>query len=77
MSNFMFSRPAEPCPVQQREAVAGACRECGAERLARYPVLSEGGWFMVVKCQACLASMSREKWRRLGHITLATDAFAR
>ena len=40
----------------------------------RYPVLSEGGWFMVVKCQSCLHSQQREKWTRLGHVTLLTDS---
>lgn len=77
MSNFVFSRPSDPTPVQQREDVAGACDECGAQALMRYPVLSEGGWFMVVKCQACLHSQSREKWARLGHVTLLTDSIPR
>ena len=40
----------------------------------RYPVLSEGGWFMAVKCQDCLHSQSREKWTRLGYVTLLTDS---
>lgn len=74
MSNFVFQRPEELYPVQEKEPVAGVCAECGATELARYPVLSEGGWFMVVKCQACLHSKSRERWNRLGHIQLSTDA---
>lgn len=74
MSNFSFPRPSDPAPVQVREPVDGACAECGAEALARYPVLSEGGWYMVVKCQQCLHSASREKWTRLGHVTLVTDS---
>lgn len=74
MSNFSFARPDDPTPVQAREPVDGTCDECGAEHLMRYPVLSEGGWFMVVKCQDCLYSQSREKWTRLGHVTLLTDA---
>ena len=73
MSNFLFTRPTDPAPVQEREAVAGACDECGAEALMRYPVLSEGGWFMAVKCQECLHSQSREKWHRLGYVSLVTD----
>lgn len=73
MSNFSFPRPEEAAPVQLREAVAGQCDACGAESLQRYPVLSEGGWFMVVKCAGCLHSMSREKWHRLGHVRLMTD----
>ncbi len=76
MSNFLYARPDDAAPVQAREPIEGACESCGAEALARYPVLSEGGWFMVVKCQQCLASASREPWTRLGYVTLATDAIA-
>lgn len=39
----------------------------------RYPVLSEGGWFMVVKHQATLTSVSREPWHLLGPIVLTSD----
>lgn len=74
MSNFLFPRPDDPTPVQAREPVDGACEECGAEALMRYPVLSEGGWFIAVKCQQCLHSRAREKWTRLGHVTLMTDS---
>ena len=74
MSNFSFPRPLDPAPVQARETVAGHCGECGAEALMRYPVLSERGWFIVVKCQQCLHSASREKWARLGHVRLMTDS---
>jgi hypothetical protein len=63
-------------PVEPREPVAGRCEECDAEALQKYPVLSEGGWFMAVKCQACLHSNSREKWHRLGHVRLTTDTIA-
>ena len=73
MSNFVFPRPVDETPVQSREPVAGSCAECGAQQLQRYPVLSEGGWFMTVKCQACLCSASREPWHRLGHVSLLTD----
>jgi hypothetical protein len=55
------------------EAVEGRCASCGREDLKRYPVLSEGGWFMAVKCQACLASSSRERWNRLGHVVRMED----
>ncbi|MEQ8231237.1 MAG: hypothetical protein RLW61_12500 [Gammaproteobacteria bacterium] len=77
MSNFSFQRPAEPAPVQTREPVAGCCDACGAEALMRYPLLSEGGWYLVTKCQQCLHSNAREKWRRLGHVALLTDALER
>jgi hypothetical protein len=54
--------------VVPREPVPGECPTCGAAHLARYPVLSSGGWFEVVKCQACLTSVQRTKWRRLGYV---------
>ena len=38
----------------------------------RYPVLSEGGWFMVVKHQPTLASVSREQWHLFGPIQLTS-----
>jgi hypothetical protein len=44
----------------ERRPVEGACPECGASALASYPVLSENGWWDVVKCQECLASVTRE-----------------
>ena len=53
--------------------VAGACPECGEQELCRYPVLSADGWYEVVKCQRCLASLSRERWHRLGWVHLAED----
>jgi vanillate/4-hydroxybenzoate decarboxylase subunit D len=56
-------------------SVTGTCPACGAEELCRYPVLASGGWFMVVKCQVCLTSLSREPWRRLGWISLAEDSW--
>lgn len=39
----------------------------------RYPVLSEGGWFTVVKHQRTLQCVSREPWRLLGPIRLTSD----
>ncbi|MEM7467201.1 MAG: hypothetical protein AAF387_09980 [Pseudomonadota bacterium] len=74
MSNFIYQRPNEPEPVQKREPIDGECHACGAEDLMRYPVLSEGGWYMVIKCQSCLYSQSREKWNRLGYVSLITDS---
>ncbi len=57
----------------KREPQAGTCPQCGAERLESYPALSEGGWFMVVKCQECLASLSRTLWNRLGYVVRLED----
>lgn len=34
----------------------------------RYPVLSEGGWFMVIKHQPTLQSVSREPWNLFGPV---------
>lgn len=39
----------------------GTCPECGGADLAAYPVIGEGGWWDVVKCQSCLASVTREQ----------------
>jgi hypothetical protein len=58
-----------------RETVPGACPECGTHDLKRYPVLALGGWFIAVKCQACLASLSRKPWKRLGWVDLEEDRF--
>ena len=55
-----FQRPAERYLFVERRPVEGACPECGAEELAEYCVLGDGGWFDVRKCQACLASVNRE-----------------
>jgi vanillate/4-hydroxybenzoate decarboxylase subunit D len=62
----------EPAPI--KEVVAGSCPDCGAEELRQYPVLSAGGWFVVVKCQRCLFSVSRTPWHRLGWVRLQEDA---
>lgn len=55
-----YQRPTTPTVVVDRVAVTGHCPECGAAELKAYPVLSEGGWFKVVKCQNCLASLVRD-----------------
>jgi vanillate/4-hydroxybenzoate decarboxylase subunit D len=54
--------------------VDGVCQECGAGELRQYPILAADGWFEVVKCQRCLASVSRVPWHRLGWIRLPEDA---
>lgn len=58
----------------KRVAVDGRCQACGASDLRKYPVNTEGGWFEVVKCQACLASQSREALPRLGAIVMLSDS---
>ena len=42
----------------------------------RYPVLSEGGWFMVVKHQPTLRSVSRKPWKLLGPVPLTSDGLS-
>jgi hypothetical protein len=63
-----FPRPQTPTVTAPREKVDGACPECGAEDLAAYRVMSEGGWWNVVKCQSCLHSVKRERGPLLGPI---------
>ncbi len=64
-----FPRPSERTLTAPRTPVDGACPECGAAELQSYRVLSEGGWWNVVKCQACLASVERKPGPLLGAIT--------
>lgn len=68
-----FARPLEETLSLEKELVEGTCTHCGAEELRRYPVNSEGGWFLVVKCQNCLHSSSRDPWNRLGSLQLLSD----
>ncbi|WP_428491000.1 hypothetical protein [Rhodopila sp.] len=44
-----------------------------ADDFRRYPVLSEGGWFMVIKHQRTLRSVSRKPWRLLGPVALLSE----
>ena len=43
-----------------------------AADFARYPVLSEGGWFMVIKHRPTLQSVSRTPWDLFGPVRLNT-----
>lgn len=43
------------------------------DEFRRYPVLSEGGWYMVVKHQPTLTSVSREPWKPLGPVSLTSE----
>jgi hypothetical protein len=63
----------EPVLTVEREPVDGECPACGRDDLRRYPVLSDGGWFLVVKCQTCLHSVSRDPWNRLGTVVRLED----
>ncbi len=56
-----FPRPEEPTLSVVREPVSGTCNACGGVDIAAYPVVSEGGWWNVVKCQTCLTSLERTR----------------
>ena len=57
---MIYPRPQDKTLAVERVPVAGACPECGAHELQRYPVLGETGWWDVVKCQACLCTAERK-----------------
>jgi vanillate/4-hydroxybenzoate decarboxylase subunit D len=61
-----FPRPATPTVECLRSKVEGVCPECGQAQLARYRVMSEDGWWQVVKCQVCLHSISRDPGPLMG-----------
>jgi hypothetical protein len=65
-----FVRPTEQFLHVERTPVDGVCPECGASELARYPVLSEGGWWTVTKCQECLCRVESERGNLLGGMAL-------
>lgn len=69
-----MARPQTPFVSVDREPVGGHCPQCGAEDLRRYPVVGERGWEIVVKCQACLYAVERDRWGRLGPFSLLVDA---
>jgi hypothetical protein len=55
-----FPRPEQRYLDAVRQPVPGTCPECGAAEMEEYRVLSEGGWWDVRKCRACLACAQRE-----------------
>lgn len=67
----MGNRDAGEVPT--KVPVEGSCPECQAGELREYPVLAADGWFVVVKCQRCLYSVSRTRWNRLGWVELVED----
>ena len=82
---FVSGSIAAPAPGLhvEREAVSAAdLAEAGVDLAAfpdsthsdfkRYPVLSEGGWYMVIKHQPTLATASRTKWDLLGPVKLVS-----
>lgn len=55
----------------QRQRIDSSCPECGSHEIERYRVLSDGGWWVVTKCQKCLFSIRREREPNL-HIKSTT-----
>jgi hypothetical protein len=66
---WSFPRPDELTLATTRVPVEGVCANCGSRSLASYPVISDGGWWNVVKCTECLESVSRDRGPRLGVYT--------
>ena len=56
-----FPRPREESLYEKKRKVNSVCPECGNGNIAAYRVLSDGGWWDVVKCQDCLYSLKRER----------------
>jgi len=46
---------------------------CSVADFKKYPVISEGGWFIVIKNQRTLDTVSRKPWRLLGPNQLLSD----
>ncbi|MEY4761552.1 MAG: hypothetical protein RLZZ200_1408 [Pseudomonadota bacterium] len=70
----MFMRPTTPTVEAMRLPVDGDCPSCATPNLQQYRVLSEGGWWEVVKCSHCLHSVSREPGPLFGTLTTAIQS---
>lgn len=53
--------------------MVGVCPRCGGSTIASYPVISEGGWWRVTKCQSCLFSLERDRMPLLGELDVLPD----
>ena len=56
-----FPRPVQERIYEKKKKVKSICLECGSHDIAAYRVLTDGGWWDVVKCQDCLHSLKRER----------------
>jgi hypothetical protein len=54
VDRLMFPRPTDEFIYVERMAVDGVCSECGASRLARYPIANSMGPRIAVRCLDCL-----------------------
>lgn len=68
-----FPRPTEDRLFVDRERMSARCDACSGDDVRAYRVLSEGGWWQVVKCQTCLHSLDRTPASPLGsYVPLGT-----
>lgn len=68
-----YPRPSSSTVEQEREPVEGLCAHCHSDNIRRYPVMSEGGWFLTTRCQECLTEVDREQWKMFGPIGFLAD----
>jgi hypothetical protein len=68
-----YPRPSSLTVEQAREPVAAVCSHCQSTDIRRYPVTSEGGWFLTTRCQECLAEVDRERWTMFGPLEFFAD----
>ena len=60
----------KPAPKAEKSASLSNIPEFDKDQeLAAYRVLSEGGWWDVVKCRSCLASVERRRGPLLGPLS--------
>ena len=77
------SAPAPGIDVERETVTADELEELGVDLadypgsteadFKRYPVLSEGGWYIVVKHQPTLSTVSKQKWTLLGPVKLVSE----
>ena len=72
--------PAPGIAVEREDVTEEELKELGvdlagasASDFKRYPVLSEGGWYIVIKNQKTMQTVRKDKWTLLGPIKLVTD----
>lgn len=69
-----YPRPEAKEVYLQKRKVEGVCPQCMGHNVMAYPVVTDGGWWDVVKCQDCLHSLERKKSpNRYGSLRLLTD----
>jgi len=80
----MMPDPDDPIMLERLPVTETLLRELGVdvegvgtahpiEDLRRYPVLSEDGWFLVIRNQSTLEEIHRCPWRLLGPVQLMSQ----